>query len=40
VLVVMVAAQVITLASVLAFRVQSEDREARPRLESSSGAAA
>lgn len=40
VLVVMVAAQVVTLASVLAFRVQSEDREARPRLESSSGAAA
>ena len=40
VLVVMVAAQVGTLASVLAFRAQSEDREARPRLESSSGAAA
>lgn len=40
VLVVMVAAQVGTLASVLAFRAQPEDREARPRMESSSGAAA
>jgi len=40
VLIVMVASQVATLASVLAYRTQPEEREARPRLESSSGAAA
>jgi hypothetical protein len=40
VLVVLVAAQAATLASVLAFRVRPEDREARPRLESSGSAAA
>ncbi|HVP18290.1 MAG TPA: MFS transporter [Spirochaetia bacterium] len=40
VLFVLIAAQAATLASVLAFRAQPEDREARPRLESSNGAAA
>ena len=40
VIVVLIAAQAATLASVLAFRFRPEDREARPRLESSSGAAA
>ncbi len=38
VLIVLVAAQAASLASVLAFRAQSEDREARPRLESSQAA--
>ena len=40
VLVVLVIAQAATLASVLAYRAQPQDREARPRLESSTGAAA
>jgi EmrB/QacA subfamily drug resistance transporter len=38
VLIVLVVAQAASLASVLAFRAQSEDREARPRLESSQAA--
>jgi EmrB/QacA subfamily drug resistance transporter len=38
VLFVLVAAQAASLASVLAFRAQPEDREARPRLESSQAA--
>ena len=40
VLMVLTVAQAGTLASVLAFSFEPEDREARPRLESSSGAAA
>ena len=40
VLVVLIAAQAATLASVLAYRARTEDREARPRLESQTGAAA
>ncbi|HTP59125.1 MAG TPA: DHA2 family efflux MFS transporter permease subunit [Spirochaetia bacterium] len=40
VLTVMVVSQVATLASVLAFSSKTEDREARSKLESSSGAAA
>ncbi|HVO39718.1 MAG TPA: MFS transporter [Spirochaetia bacterium] len=40
VLVVLIVAQAATVASVLAFRVPAAGREARPRLESSGGAAA
>lgn len=40
VLLLLIVAQAATLASVLAFSARSENREARPRLESQSGAAA
>jgi EmrB/QacA subfamily drug resistance transporter len=40
VMIVLVVSQAATLASVLAYSSQPDDREARPRLESSSGAAA
>lgn len=40
VLIILIAAQAAAFASVLAFRVPAADREARPRLESSGGAAA